>query len=147
MGRPTDYTLEIATKFCLAVADGGKSIRKICALPGMPGKTTIFRWLAAYPEFAKMYEIAKDEQVDTEVDEISYIADNCKRDADSIRKARLQIYARIERAQLLRPKRYGRKLQLTGEGGGPIRSTLDVSSLSTAALDEIMAAKDAAERK
>lgn len=116
----TAYTTEIAAKFCAAVAEGKKSIRAICAQAGMPSKATVFRWLAERPEFAKMYEIAKDEAIDTHVDEAVEIADNCKNDADSIRKARLRIHARIETAQLLRPKKYGRQLQLTGEGGGPI---------------------------
>lgn len=114
------YSKELAAKFCVAVADGTKSIRKICTQAGMPSKATVFRWLAEYPEFAKMYEIAKTEAIDTHVDEAVDIADNCKNDADSIRKARLRIHARIETAQLLRPKKYGRQLQLTGEGGGPI---------------------------
>lgn len=117
----TTYTPELAAKFCAAIADGKKSIVTICKLKGMPSKATVFRWLAEHKEFATMYEIAKAEQVDTQVDEMVEIADNCKSDSDSIRKARLQIQARTERAQLLLPKKYGRQLQLTGEGGGPVK--------------------------
>jgi hypothetical protein len=118
--KPTLYSPEIAARVCERIAEGDQSLRAICALPDMPAKATFFRWLTEYPEFAKAYEIAKGEQIDTQVDETVEIADKCKKDADSIRKARLQIEARIERAQLLRPKKYGRQLQLTGEGGGPI---------------------------
>lgn len=120
MSKPTSYTPAMSAKFCTAVAEGNKSIREICKQSGMPSKATIFRWLAEYPEFAKAYEVAKSEAIDTYVDEAVEIADNCAKDADSIRKARLQIHARIETAQLLRPKKYGRQLQLTGEGGGPV---------------------------
>jgi len=115
----TTYTDEKAAEFCAALADGS-SIRKVCKKPGMPSKATVFRWLREYPEFVKMYEIATDERADTMVDEIVEIADNCKPDADSIRKAKLRIYARVEQAQKMKPKKYGVKLQHMGEGGGPI---------------------------
>lgn len=114
------YTAEKAAEFCAALADGN-TIRKVCKKPGMPSKATVFRWLLEYPEFVKMYEIATDERADTMIDEIVEIADNCKTDADSIRKARLRIDARVEQAQKMKPKKYGAKVQLTGDGGGPIQ--------------------------
>lgn len=116
----TTYTPDLAAKFCAALADG-KSIRTVCKADGMPSKATVFRWLREYPEFAKMYEVATDERADTLVDEIVEIADNCKTDADSIRKAKLRIHARVEYAQKMKPRKYGTKLELTGEGGGPLR--------------------------
>ncbi len=144
----TSYTPELAAKFCAAIADG-KTIRAVCKLPGMPSKATVFRWLREHVDFQQMYETATDERADTLIDEIVEIADNCKVDADSIRKAKLRIHARVEQAQRMKPRKYGNKMQLTGEGGGPIQSkaTLDVATLSTAALAEILAAKDAAERR
>lgn len=116
----TSYTPALAEKFCAALADG-KSIRSVCKQDGMPSKATVFRWLREYPEFAKLYEVATDERADTLVDEIVEIADNCKTDADSIRKAKLRIHARVEYAQKMKPKKYGNRVQLTGEGGGPIQ--------------------------
>jgi len=113
------YTADLAAKFCAAIADG-KSIRAVCKQAGMPSKATVFRWLREYPDFVKLYELATDERADTLVDEIVDIADNCKTDADSIRKARLRIDARVEQAQRMKPRKYGRQLQLTGEGGGPV---------------------------
>lgn len=147
MSRDT-YTPELAAKFCAAIADGG-SLRSVCKKAGMPSKATVFRWLGEHDDFVKMYEKATDERADGQIDEIVDIADNCKADADSIRKAKLRIHARVEQAQRMKPRKYGAKMQLTGEGGGPIQSkaTLDVANLSTAALAEILAAKDAAERR
>lgn len=115
----TTYSAELAAKFCAALADGG-TLRSVCKKTGMPSKATVFRWLREYPEFQKMYEIATDERADTLIDEIVDIADNCKTDADSIRKAKLRIHARVEQAQKMKPKKYGAKLQHTGDGGGPI---------------------------
>lgn len=142
------FTTEVAAKFCAAIAEGG-TLRSVCKKSGMPSKATVFKWLGANVDFQKMYETATDERADTMIDEIVDIADNCKVDADSIRKAKLRIHARVEQAQRMKPRKYGSKLQLTGEGGGPIQSkaTLDVSTLSTEALAEIMKARDAAERR
>lgn len=142
----TIYTPELAAKFCAAIADGG-TIRSVCKKAGMPSKATVFRWLAEHADFQKLYETATDERTDVMIDEIVDIADNCKADADSIRKAKLRIHARVEQAQRMKPRKYGAKVQLTGDGGGPIQAqaSLDVAGLSTAALAEIMKAKDAAE--
>jgi hypothetical protein len=76
----------------------------------MPSKATVFRWKAEHPLFAAMYDAAKSAQIDTQFDEIVEIADNCKVDKDSVAKAKLRIYARIEAAQRLKPKMYGLKL-------------------------------------
>jgi hypothetical protein len=143
----TTYTPDLAAKFCAAIADGG-TLRSVCKKDGMPSKATVFRWLGEHSDFVLMYEKATDERTDVMIDEIVDIADNCKADADSIRKAKLRIHARVEQAQRMKPKKYGSKLQLTGAGGGAIetKSTLDVSGMSTAVLTEIMKAKDAAER-
>lgn len=142
----TTYTPELAAKFCAAIADGG-TLRSVCKKAGMPSKATVFRWLGEHAEFQKMYETATDERTDAMIDEIVDIADNCKPDADSIRKAKLRIHARVEQAQKMKPKKYGAKMQLTGDGGGAIetKSTLDVAGLSTEVLTAIMKAKDAAE--
>lgn len=142
----TTYTPELAAKFCAAIADGG-TLRSVCKKAGMPSKATVFRWLGEHADFVTMYEKATDERTDTMIDEIVDIADNCKADKDSIRKAKLRIDARVEQAQRMKPKKYGSKVQLTGDGGGAIetKSTLDVAGLPTEVLTAIMKAKDAAE--
>lgn len=144
----TTYTPELAAKFCAAIADGA-SVRTACKKPGMPSKATVFKWLAEQTDFVKMYEIATDEREDTHIEEIVDIADKCKADKASIQKARLRIYARESAAARMKPRKYGTKVQLTGDGGGVIetRSTLDVSGLSTTALAEIMRLKDETERR
>ena len=113
------YTPELAAKFCAAIADGG-TLRSVCKKPGMPSKASVFRWLAEHVEFQKLYETATDERTDVMIDEIVDIADNCKPDADSIRKAKLRIHARVEQAQRMKPRKYGNKMQLTGDEGGPL---------------------------
>lgn len=86
------------------------SIATICKRKGMPSKATVFRWKAEHPLFAALYDAAKSAQIDMQLDEIVEIADNCKVDKDSVAKAKLRIYARIEAAQRLKPKQYGLKV-------------------------------------
>ncbi|MDY0975004.1 hypothetical protein SOM61_08520 [Massilia sp. CFBP9012] len=131
----TTYKHKLAAQFCAAVAEGDKSIRAICKMPGMPSKATVFRWLADNEEFRKLYELAKDEQADTFIDEIVEIADSARGTKTAVAKAKLQIYARVEAAQKMKPRKYGRQLQLTGEGGGAVEHK--VSKLT----DEQLAAR------
>ena len=131
----TTYKPKLAAQFCAAVAEGDKSIRAICKLPGMPSKATVFRWLADNEEFRKLYELAKDEQADTFIDEIVEIADSARGTKTAVAKAKLQIYARVEAAQKMKPRKYGRQLQLTGEGGGAVEHKV------TKLTDEQLAAK------
>jgi hypothetical protein len=138
----TAYTTEIGAKFCAAVAEGDKSIRAICKLAGMPSKATVFRWLADNEEFRKLYELARDEQAETHVDEVVEIADTARATKTGVAKAKLQIYARIELAQKMKPRKYGRQLQLTGEGGGAVQH--QVSKLTDEQLDAKIAAMAAA---
>lgn len=130
----TTYKPKLAAQFCAAVAEGDKSIRAICKLPGMPSKATVFRWLADNEEFRKLYELAKDEQADTFIDEIVEIADSARGTKTAVAKAKL-IYARVEAAQKMKPRKYGRQLQLTGEGGGAVEHKV------TKLTDEQLAAK------
>lgn len=118
----TTYTPDLAAKFCAAIADGG-SLRAVCAKKDMPSKATVFRWLRDQPEFVKLYEQATDDRADAHVDEIIDIADKCKEDKDAVAKAKLQIYARIEAVQRMKPRKYGARVtqELVGAGGGAIQ--------------------------
>lgn len=110
MGRPSDYSQELADSICERLADG-ESLRSICSADDMPAKTTVFRWLGANQEFRDQYARAREEQAESLADEITEIADT----ADDAQIARLRIDARKWVASKLKPKRYGDRLELSGE--------------------------------
>lgn len=120
------YTPELAEAFCAALADGA-TIRAACKLEGMPSKATVFRWLREKPEFVELYELATDERADTMIDEIVELADNAKGTKVGIAKAKLQIYARIEAAQKMKPKKYGAKIQTEVSGRMTVNSVKDMT--------------------
>ena len=112
----------------------------------MPNKSTVFRWLESDPSFATKYAYAREAQADVMVDEIAAIADEevtmVKRskhthgaspdddtpendievvfDQTAVARNRLRIDARKWLAEKLRPKKYGPKLELSGDAENPL---------------------------
>lgn len=123
-GRPSDYSSELADLICEMIADG-KSLRKICEADDMPNKATVFRWLTLHKVFSDQYAKARESQADTLFDEVLAIADQYdsaadKLEVDHINRARLRIDARKWMAGKLRPKKYGEKLELSGDADSPL---------------------------
>src|SRR5688572_22965809 len=79
MGRPSDYTPELADAICARLADG-ESLRSVCQSDEMPDKRTVFRWLRTNDEFRHQYTRAKEESADALSDEMLDIADDARND-------------------------------------------------------------------
>ena len=149
-GRPTSYTDALAAEICRRIADR-ESLRKICADSDMPDKTTVLRWLAGEEngQFRTQYAHAREMQADALFDEALEIADDASGDwtktedgktildHEHVTRSRLRVDTRKWAAGKLAPKRYGDKLQHTGDGGGPIRVRPDLSKLSDEELDAL----------
>ena len=125
-GRPSDYTQEIATTICGLMAEG-MSLRKICALDGMPDKATVFRWLAKHPSFRDQYAQAQEDRTNAMAEELLEIADQYDAESDNatpdhINRARLRIDTRKWLLAKMRPKKYGDKItqEHTGADGGAV---------------------------
>ncbi len=147
-GRPSLYTEPLAPEICRRLAEG-ESLRAICADKAMPSISTVMGWLfdGNHDEFSEQYARAREAQAEVRADEIVDIADDDTNDftADKdgkivannehIQRSRLRVDARKWIAAKLLPKRYGDKLQHTGDGGGPIRVRPDLSKLTGEELD------------
>jgi len=59
VGRPTDYTPEIAEAVCSWIA-GGESLRSYCRQDGTPDVSTVCRWIVRHEEFRKQYTQARE---------------------------------------------------------------------------------------
>jgi len=138
MGRPSKFTQKLADTICEQLADG-RSLRSICSADEMPDTSTVCRWLAANEEFREQYARARELQADALFDEILEIADDGLNDwierkgadgqslgwvenGEALRRSALRVDARKWMASKLQPKKYGDKVALTGEGGGPIQT-------------------------
>lgn len=135
MGRPSDFTPEIANEICERLAKG-ESLRKITDDERddfMPCASTVRNWLARgeageepYDAFLRQYARAREGQADFKFEEAWEIAS--KATPENVAVARLQIDTVKWQAAKLAPKKYGDKVALTGgdEGDAPIRSEVAV---------------------
>lgn len=136
-GRPSTYSQEVADAICQRLMDG-ESLRTICKSDDMPGKSTVFRWLAENEAFRDQYAHAREEQADLYAEQIVEIADEevtmVKRskhqpgasddgdcgevevvfDPTAVARNRLRVDARKWYASKLAPKKYGEKVQIGG---------------------------------
>ena len=130
MGRPSEYTNEMAESICDRLADG-ESLRSVCRDESMPSKSTVFRWLAQESPFRDafrdQYALAREAQADSLADDIIDIADTPvlgvktkttaqgieTTEGDMIEHRRLQVDARKWVAAKLKPKKYGDRVDLT----------------------------------
>ena len=147
-GRPSLYTEALAAKICERLAEG-ETLRSICRDEKMPGKTTVLRWLGdeKNADFRTQYAHAREMQADALFDEALEIADDASGDwstdkdgkktldHEHVQRSRLRVDTRKWAAGKMAPKRYGDKLQHTGDGGGPIRVRPDLSKLTDEELD------------
>ena len=132
-GRPTRCTADTASTICTRLA-GGASPRSICRDDTIPSRSTVMGWLfdGEHEEFSEQYARARKVQAEVLADELTDIADDGSNDFttdkdgketvnhEHIQRSRLRVDTRKWVAAKLLPKRYGDKLQHTGEGGGPI---------------------------
>ena len=130
-GRPTRYSLEAGLEICRRM-EQGESLRRICATPGMPGRTTVMRWLEAQPEFRESYARARERLVEFWADEILDIADDGQNDfveregrevlnAENINRSRLRVDLRKWLMSKLLPKKYGDRVttEVVGDPDNP----------------------------
>ena len=127
MGRPSDYSSEIAEVICDRIA-AGESLRKILQDEGMPDCRTVRRWLQ-HPdrnEFRLQYARAREAQADYFLDAVIEIADDSSGDTkliegeegppiavvdhENIARSKLRVDARKWAAGKLAPKKYGDRI-------------------------------------
>jgi hypothetical protein len=129
VGRPPIYDQEVADKICEQIACTSKSLRTICAEQGMPSVGTVLKWLRENSEFLAQYTRAKEEQADFLIEEMIDISDDGSNDLMTITKgdisyeqenkevtsrSKLRVETRKWIASKLKPKKYGEKLDVTG---------------------------------
>lgn len=101
----------------------GESLRKVCEDEGMPDKATVLRWLSD-AEFATKYARARECQADVLFDGMADIED--KVIAGDLRPdaARVILDSQRWRAEKLKPKAYGSKVDINHGGQVGINATV-----------------------
>jgi hypothetical protein len=117
------YGPEIKTAILERVADG-ESLKAICEQEGMPNRETVRLWLRDDPEFLAEYARAKEEQAETLVEQFADIEDRVLTGELKPDAAKVVLWSRQWRAEKLKPRVYGSKVEHTGPGGGPVQHTV-----------------------
>ncbi|MBX9488833.1 DNA packaging protein [Yersinia enterocolitica] len=127
IGRPSDYTEELAETICLRLAEG-ESLRSVCRDDGMPCKQTVLRWISRNAEFRAQYVRAKVEGAEAIAEELFDIADDgtndwmekldkdgeaigCQLNGEHVQRSRLRIDTRKWYLSKIMPKKYGDRIQ------------------------------------
>lgn len=116
-GRPSDYTLQTAQEICDRLLNG-ESLIKICEDKSMPHRVTIYRWMAANPDFATMFARAREGQADYMDDLILETANNST--SETAAADRVKLIAYTWRAARLMPSKFGDRLTMKHEGQGDV---------------------------
>ena len=119
MSRPTNYNQSRADTICDYIING-ESINKISQKNGMPARWTIHRWLNDYPEFADKYHKACQLRRERKFEELEEIAEN----EPDVARARLKTDVLKWQLAKEEPKKYGDKVEFSGDKENPVRFIL-----------------------
>lgn len=127
----------------LAEAATGRPVsRTLAEDEGMPDRVTFWRWHADDEALRNNLARARMNGSDALLDQAVAIADEPVEDQVGVADKRVRIDTRIRAAQMLAPRKYGPKMDLT-TGGEKLPGAINVTGLSTEALRELAAAADA----
>ncbi len=136
LGRPSGYSDEITDILCEEIATSDRGLEAICqSNESLPDARSIYRWLENNANFRQKYARARERQAEFMALQVVPIADDAgeKDSADAINRARLRIDARKWLASKLAPKKYGDKLELSGDAANPL--TIAVEYVQRGHLD------------
>ena len=114
---------------CQAVLQGmrdGLSAFKACQAAGVP-QSTFNRWVDADAKLAEDYAHAREDLIERMANEVMELADSevpetgdGKKDWQAIQKHKLQVDTRKWLLSKLAPKKYGDKLEVSGDAANPL---------------------------
>jgi hypothetical protein len=125
--RPSKY--EDKAEICALVLSGmrgGLSAFKSCQAAGVP-HSTFMEWLKADAELADNYARAREDLIERIANEVMELSDadvglqpDGKKDWAAVQKHRLQVDTRKWLLSKLAPKKYGEKIEVSGDPANPL---------------------------
>lgn len=112
LGRPTNYTPELADKICEYLLSW-LSTTKICDKEDMPWRSTLNEWLSKYSDFADKYVRACKIRREDRFEKLEDIVDTI----EDVQKARLKVDVIKWQLSKEEPKKYWDKLDMTSDWG------------------------------
>jgi hypothetical protein len=148
VGRPSKYAPEIADAICEQMI-AGRDLLDICKDEQMPSRSSVYRWMAAHPEFEAQCARAREAMADFELRNLKQLADDCTE--DNVNSTRVKLNHFQWRLMKIAPRVYGERArtELTGADGGPIHikaTTIDARQLEPEAREALKQALFSAKR-
>lgn len=162
MADPREYTFDekqaIVDHVCTELANKRTQTKVLREDEGMPVPSTFFAWLASSEVWQSQVARAREAGIEAHIEDMIDIADNAtddvyideqgkpRLDGVSTQRAKVMIYAREKAAQLLAPRRFGQKLDVTSDGKAlpaPQVNTLVVASDKVDSLIALAASRKA----
>jgi len=121
MGRPTNYTPELAEYVCNIISTHACGLNKLKKMyKNFPDKSTIYAWMHTHEEFSNQYLVARQKQATVLADSMLDISDeipviedkdgNERIDSGMLGKAKLNYEILKWHASKMAPKIYGDKV-------------------------------------
>jgi hypothetical protein len=125
--KRTIYEKEVVSKLVLEGMMSGLSAFKACQAAGVP-QSTFTTWLLDDADLAERYTRAREALIEKMASDLMEIADtpvgsteSGATDSGAVQKQRLQVDTRKWLLSKLAPKRYGDKLELSGDQESPLQ--------------------------
>lgn len=117
--KAADNAQEITT--ILAYMEDGQSLRSACASTGVSA-TVFLRWVDADKELQEQYARARARLLDFKAEELEDIGDQAANAETAVQVAGLRLKSDNRKWLLskLAPKKYGDKLELSGDSENPV---------------------------
>lgn len=150
------YTEEFADAVCDEIANGN-SLNSICKMEGMPGRSVVMRWRIQHEDFDVNFARAKEWSTEALLEDIldiaddgtnDYVPDNYMEgrtpgyrvDGENINRSKLRVETRFRLMGLLKPRKYGAKVDMTTNGKDmptPILGVMNVEINPNNIMDSI----------
>lgn len=118
MTAPVKWTKSLIDRLCDEIA-GGRSIHNLAATEKWcPSEPSIYRQMAKDEAFRLAINAARTAQQEREVEECIRMADEAT--PEDWQVVKLRIWARQWRASKLAPKKYGDKIEVSGDAENPL---------------------------
>lgn len=140
VGRPSEYTVEMADRICAAIASGG-NLNQIASKDGVPSREAIYTWLREKSEFSDKYARAREDRADWRSDRIDDIVRRMIDGEIDANVARVAIDAEKWQAGKEKPKGYGDKITVGGDAESPLAVVMEAGKTLDAKLDRLIARK------
>ena len=114
---------ELSQEICSRIAEG-KSLVAICRDPDMPSYREFMRWIAEDETIRQNYASAREASADANAESITDISERVLNGQVDPQAARVAIDALKWSAGRKQPKKYGDKLELSGDKDRPLNITV-----------------------